>query len=119
MNETKTVSIKEILSDLENGLSRIEIKQKYNLVGREMQVLFNHPKLKNKKARKKVCLIINDDVEEVVSSQNQTNNAGARVENPFIILEDDENLESIAVEENAGEIAEGEIQDDENTNPFS
>ena len=41
-----------ILEDLENGIGRDGIKEKYNLQGWEVTQMFKHPALKGKKAKK-------------------------------------------------------------------
>ena len=41
-----------IIDDLENGVSRDGIKEKYNLQGWEVTQMFKHPALKGKKAKK-------------------------------------------------------------------
>ena len=41
-----------IIEDLENGISRDGIKEKYNLQGWEVTQMFKHPALKGKKAKK-------------------------------------------------------------------
>jgi hypothetical protein len=69
MSETKTISISAILNDLDNGLTRIKIGEKYSITPAEVKVLFEHAKLKGKKAKKSKALsfIIDDDTETVES----------------------------------------------------
>ena len=56
------VSVSQILLDLNNGLDRKAIKEKYNLNGSQLKTLFSHPKLKGKKVKKaEVQLVIIDD----------------------------------------------------------
>jgi len=72
--ETKTLTISGILNDLDNGLDREKIGEKYGLEKWEITELFKHPKLKNRKAKKvkKVSFILEDDTntEENVQSLN-------------------------------------------------
>ena len=65
MNELKQISIKGILADLDNSLSRKEIGEKYELSTAEVKAMFEHPKLKGKKAKKKFVASFQlvDDVE--------------------------------------------------------
>jgi len=62
-----------ILEDLENGIDRTGIKEKYNLQAWEVKQMFEHPVLKGKKARKvrKMSFNFVDDTTEVVDP-NQT-----------------------------------------------
>lgn len=62
--EKRVIKMSEILADLDNGLTRLEIKTKYELTGRELISLFSHPSLKNRKPKKKLELsfIFEDDV---------------------------------------------------------
>ena len=60
---TKTIKVSEILLDVENGLERKDIKTKYGLTGKEMSLLFKHPSLKSKRAKKITELNIIDDRE--------------------------------------------------------
>jgi hypothetical protein len=66
MNDLKKqIKISQILEDLENGVTRAEMVTKYGITPREVKVLFEHPKLKGKKARKvfKPSFDIVDDLE--------------------------------------------------------
>lgn len=62
--EKKQITVSEILSKLESGVTRDQIKEEYGLSHREMQELFRHPKLKNRKTRKEVSFELVDDTEE-------------------------------------------------------
>jgi hypothetical protein len=72
--ETKTLTISGILNDLDNGLDREKIGEKYGLEKWEIAELFKHPKLKNRKTKKvkKVSFVLEDDTntEENVQSLN-------------------------------------------------
>ncbi len=65
MSQNKiTVTISGVLTDLNNGMSRKEIKDKYSLNNDQMKQLFANPKLKGRKAKKSVGeLVIIDDTE--------------------------------------------------------
>jgi len=69
MSELKKIYISGILTDLDNGLSRPEIAAKYEISPAEVKALFEHPKLKGKKAKKKLVLtfVIEDDIYEPVN----------------------------------------------------
>jgi len=52
-NETpQTITVSMILEDLDNGIDRNGIKEKYNLQAWEVKQMFEHPSLKGKKAKK-------------------------------------------------------------------
>ena len=75
----KTISIKAVLTDLENGLNRAKIGEKYAINFKEVKYLFEHPKLKGKKAKSVFVpsFTIEDDVQaevvEEVVEESQTN----------------------------------------------
>jgi hypothetical protein len=50
--EKKKLTISGVLADLEAGLERKQIKEKYGLSHNDMKALFSNPKLKGKKAKK-------------------------------------------------------------------
>jgi hypothetical protein len=92
-----------ILNDLENGIGRDGIKEKYNLETWMVTELFKHPKLKGKKAKKKRALPFEfiDDTENAVDP-NQTS-----IEVPTI----EDTLELVA-EQQAEEFGEDYDEDE-------
>ena len=52
MSERKQISVSAVIDDLNNGLSRLQIGEKYGLTAREVKEMFKHPSLKGKKAKK-------------------------------------------------------------------
>jgi len=52
-NGNVIVDIKDILEDLVCGLTRDQIGERYGFSKAEVRMLFKHPKLKNKKTRKR------------------------------------------------------------------
>lgn len=65
-NATVQLTVSGILADLQNGLSRKDIGQKYGLKGTEVAALFKSPKLKNKKTIKPKTysfVLVDDTVE--------------------------------------------------------
>jgi len=67
------ITTTQIIEDLENGINRDGIKEKYNLETWMVTQLFQHPKLKGKKAKKVRVLPFEfiDDTENAVDP-NQT-----------------------------------------------
>lgn len=65
----ETITTSMILEDLENGVDRTGIKEKYNLESWEVKQMFEHPVLKGKKAKKIRKLSFNfiDDVPQEVT----------------------------------------------------
>ena len=49
---SKEIRISQVLQDLEEGVTRIDMITKYGITQREVKALFKHPKLKNKKVKK-------------------------------------------------------------------
>ena len=97
-----------ILEDLENGISRDGIKEKYGLETWEVTQMFQHPTLKGKKAKKvrKLSFEFVDDSSEQVNP-NQTS---IPVEEALPTIED--TLELVE-EQQAEEFGESFDEDDE------
>tara|TARA_R110001583_G_scaffold109576_3_gene258426 strand:+ start:10320 stop:10694 length:375 start_codon:yes stop_codon:yes gene_type:complete len=64
----ETITTSMIIADLESGIDRTGIKTKYDLETWEVKQMFDHPKLKGKKAKKirKLSFSFVDDVNEDV-----------------------------------------------------
>jgi len=67
----QTITISMILADLDNGIDRNGIKDKYSLETWEVKQMFEHPNLKGKKAKKKRKLSFNfvNDINTVDPNQ--------------------------------------------------
>ena len=71
-NETpNTITVSMILEDLDNGIDRTGIQEKYGLEKWEVTQMFQHPTLKGKKARKIRKLSFNF-VDDTAVDPNQT-----------------------------------------------
>lgn len=71
-NQTpETITVTMILEDLDNGIDRNGIKDKYSLETWEVKQMFEHPALKGKKARKVRKLSFNF-VDDTTPDPNQT-----------------------------------------------
>lgn len=71
-NQTpETITVTMILEDLDNGIDRNGIKDKYSLETWEVKQMFEHPALKGKKARKVRKLSFNF-VDDTAVDPNQT-----------------------------------------------
>jgi len=71
-NQTpETITVTMILEDLDNGIDRIGIQEKYGLEKWEVTQMFQHPTLKGKKARKVRKLSFNF-VDDTTPNPNQT-----------------------------------------------
>ena len=71
-NETPaTITVTMILEDLDNGIDRAGIQEKYGLEKWEVTQMFQHPTLKGKKARKVRKLSFNF-VDDTTPDPNQT-----------------------------------------------
>jgi len=98
--ETPTqITTTMILNDLENGISRDGIKEKYSLETWMVTQLFQHPKLKGKKAKrvKTLPFAFVDDTEDVI----------------------DPNQTSIDVDEVEFEAEDGHFEEEDNVNEFN
>lgn len=63
MAEKVKLSTSQVLKDLENGLTRDEIKEKYSLDSNSMKKLFNTPSLKGRRTQKAPLFELVDDVQ--------------------------------------------------------
>tara|TARA_R110002167_G_scaffold161817_1_gene358031 strand:- start:186 stop:584 length:399 start_codon:yes stop_codon:yes gene_type:complete len=78
----EVITITMILEDLDKGIDRTGIKTKYNLDSWEIKQMFDHPKLKGKKAKKIRRLSFNFvddtvlpgqiDLEDAIETENQS-----------------------------------------------
>lgn len=68
----KTITVTMILEDLDNGIDRNGIKEKYNLEAWEVKQMFEHPALKGKKAKKIRKLSFNFVDDTTTLDPNQT-----------------------------------------------
>ena len=66
-----TITVSMILEDLDNGIDRTGIQEKYGLEKWEVTQMFQHPALKGKKARKIRKLSFNF-VDDTAADPNQT-----------------------------------------------
>ena len=66
-----TITVSMILEDLDNGIARTGIQEKYGLEKWEVTQMFQHPALKGKKARKLRKLSFNF-VDDTAADPNQT-----------------------------------------------
>jgi hypothetical protein len=94
--EKKVIKMSEILTDLDNGLTRLEIKAKYELTGREMASLFSHPSLKSRKPKKKLELsfIFEEDVDVAVEEkvEEKVEEAPSSIAREELIEKNDESM---------------------------
>jgi hypothetical protein len=90
MREKMKITITEILSGLDEGMTRQDFKEKYNLTTKELKVLFNHSKLKNKKTRKPISFELVDDTDETRIEEKVENAPEAKVEEKVLLSTNDE-----------------------------
>lgn len=78
------IVISEVLGMLNNGKSREEIREFYDITPTELKLLFNHPKLKGKKTKKAIetSFEIVDDTETPVI-QPETEQAFPDTSSPY------------------------------------
>jgi hypothetical protein len=107
-NETpNTITVSMILEDLDNGIDRNGIKDKYGLQNWEVKQMFEHPALKGKKAKKVRKLSFNF-VDDTAVDPNQTSI-------PVETLEDKGTLEDVDVHTEASMVVEAtpELQEED------
>lgn len=102
--EVVRITISGVLEDLNNGLTREDIQEKYGLNGVELKEVFQHPKLKGKKTKKPRGFVLIDDTEkDVIASEAEvpTN----------IEVEESPVLEEAALEPEPEMVEEPEVTD--------
>lgn len=81
--EQKVVKLSQIKQDLENGLNRAKIAEKYGMDKASVKRIFAHPDLKYKKGRNPVQFILEDDVNPTGTvAATETAPAATPVEQP-------------------------------------
>ena len=87
------LKVSQILLDLDSGLGRPQIKEKYSLSGTELKALFQHPTLKKrrpKRALTKISFTLVDDVTEDDDNQMRVEVEAQKVEDSTSENNDDE-----------------------------
>lgn len=106
MSEKKVITVQEVLSMLENGKSREEIREHFELNKTELKQLFEHPKLKGKKTKKAPSFIVIDEDDTTIESEEDPINVKLTPEevaqNPN--TEDDPITENDSIEIVPGEV---------------
>ena len=72
MSEKREIKVSEVLTMLEEGKSRKEIKTELGISHNEMRQLFKHPQLVGRKAKQPLSFDIVDDVTEPGDVQEET-----------------------------------------------
>jgi len=89
----QTITVSMILEDLENGIDRNAIKEKYSLQAWEVKQMFEHPSLKGKKAKKVRKLSFNfvDDtvLDKPLTDLYQASNSVSTVDAMQVVREPD------------------------------
>ena len=79
----QVLKVSQILMDLDSGLGRPQIKEKYSLTANELKTLFQHPTLKKrrpKRALNKISFTLVDDVTEQDDNQLRVDTEAQKVE---------------------------------------
>ena len=96
-----TITISQIISDLDAGIDRDGIAIKYSITKKEVGIMFQHPSLKGKRPKKAKVLSFTlvDDTTEVSEAV-----AEGTVASPELIEENTQATQSEEAHSNAGEI---------------
>lgn len=70
MENRKAIDVNDVLQLLDNGKTRKEIAEHYSISASECKELFEHPKLKGKRAKKPLSFVIVDREETIKESVN-------------------------------------------------
>lgn len=98
-----TITVSQILADLDAGIDRDGIAIKYSITKKEVGIMFQHPSLKGKRPKKAKVLSFTlvDDTAEVSEAV-----AEGTVASPEMMEENDLATKSEEMHSNAGEVAE-------------
>lgn len=98
-----TITVSQILADLDAGIDRNGIAIKYSISKKEVGIMFQHPSLKGKRPKKAKVLSFTlvDDTAEVSEAV-----AEGTVASPEMMEENDLATKSEEMHSNAGEAAE-------------
>ena len=91
--QDKVITVSQIILDLDSGLGRPQIKEKYSLNADEMKHLFQHPSLKKrrpKRALNKINFTLVDDVTPTDDSQLRVDVEAERTSEDTTEGQDDE-----------------------------
>lgn len=72
-NTKKKITTSEVIHLLNKGYKRGDVAKHYGLTPREVKILFQHPTLKGKQARKPVSFELEDDFEDDFERKGVTN----------------------------------------------
>lgn len=98
-----TITVSQILADLDAGIDRNGIAIKYSISKKEVGIMFQHPSLKGKRPKKAKVLSFTlvDDTAEVSEAV-----AEGTVASPEMMEENDLATKSEEMHSNAGKVAE-------------
>lgn len=90
------LTVSGILTDLDNGLTRDNIQNKYKLSAKDLKGLFSHPSLKGKKTKVAPGFVLTDDTAEIQVEENTstTENASTDVDENAGTARTEENMET-------------------------
>lgn len=109
------VTVSGVLRLLEKGMSRDEIGEELGLSKRDVKLLFQHPDLKGRKAKKPVGFILVDEIEE--EEEEISEEGSLQLELPFEDVDEDLlTLEKEDVEEDLLTLEEEEEENTSNEN---
>lgn len=87
MEERKQIVISDVIEMMENGVTREEIGDHYDLRAFERTELFKHPQLKGRRIKPKISFVIIDDITEADQIPNE------EVTTPSEVQEERENTD--------------------------
>lgn len=113
--EKRKIKLSEVIELIDNGSKRPEIQEHYGLTGKEMQALFQHPQLKNRRAKRTEELsfeLIEDieEEEEVVQEVVEEVQEEVLPEPEVAVFEDPALIEEQVVEEAPVVVEEPEVE---------
>ena len=84
MSEKVQLTVSGIQEDLNSGLTRAQIQEKYGLTNRDLKSVFTHPKLKGLKTKPAPQFELTDDTEDTVESATEEVTAEQEMQPPSI-----------------------------------
>ena len=120
MSTKVAIKIKDVLALLNEGKVREEIASHYGISRADVNALFQHPELKNKKPRKPLGFVIVDEEEDVAVTDVAVTETDQELQNNMDETAPEEVLQSPGLdEEDLVEEQEAAVEAVESKNPWN
>jgi len=74
MEEKRKLKLSEVITAIDSGLTRKQIKKEFDLTVEDMRTIFAHPELKNRKPKVRNVIFVDDSITEEIDSKSESEN---------------------------------------------